>query len=255
MERRYIDKASLVAGASVCMKIESRGRLLMTLVCACVAWGHGTAQAEDGGQVSNATRALRSVGQGAVHLRDAEIFLACYRFREAVDHSPTWPMARFELGRCLRLVGDPHNEAQKHLMVAIRDQPRRSTFHLAMARLNEDHGDHQGARGSYETASRADGKASGVEGGLARHALESDGQAGLQRLRRLIAREPHDRAARYLHARIAESLGALDEAEASLRWLLDRSRDRCAASAALHAFGERQRRRSAMKDAAFACRH
>lgn len=255
MESRYIDKVSLVAGASLEMRTKSRGRLLMALVCVCVASGHHSAMAEDHGQVSNATRALRSVGQGAVHLRDGEIFLACYRFREAVDHSPTWPMARFELGRCLRLVGDPHKEAQKHLRVAIRDQPRRSAFHLAMARLTEDQGDHLAARLSYEAASRADAKARGVQQGLARQALEADGQVGLERLRRLVAREPHDRAARYLHSRIAESLGALDEAETSLRWLLDRSLDRCAASAALHAFGERQGRRSAMKDAVFACRY
>jgi len=232
----------------------SRVRACALFMSAILVLGtNGTGQAAAPPSEDAATLALRAVGQGAVHLRNGDLFLACHWFRQGVDLAPTWPMARYELGRCLRMVGDPHAEADKHLKAAINAQPHRFAFRLAQARLVEDQGSVSMARTAYTKAARLSPDDVRGQDGLARLVRPTDGQVALERLRRFIRKHPLNLAGRALLAEVAEALGANDEAEAALRWLLERSRAPCSAATRLAAFGARTNRQKATREGRIAC--
>ncbi|MEE2779263.1 MAG: tetratricopeptide repeat protein [Myxococcota bacterium] len=236
------------------MQSPLRSLALVSLACALATGAMNPAYWAPPDTPTSGTQALRSVGQGAAHLRSGELFLACYRFREAVDLAPDWAMARYELGQCLRLLGDPHGEAKAHLQRAITQQPGRHGFQLALGHLAEDLGDRPTARKAYTRASHLSPTDRSAQQGLARMGTKAEGQTALERLRREVARHPRDRAIRRLHAEIAASLGANVEAEESFRWLLQNSHDRCRTAAAMWAFGVSSRSRSTINDAVSACK-
>ncbi|MGM0574564.1 MAG: tetratricopeptide repeat protein [Myxococcota bacterium] len=201
-----------------------------------------------------ATRALEQVGQGAVDLRKGRLLDACAHFRRAVDLTPTWAMAHFELGRCLRLVGDPAGEARAHLEEAVERLPDRPLLWIELARLEEDQGHREAALEAWREAlglSPADAR---VGDALARLAPAGEGAPTLERLRRKTRRSPSDAAAWRRLAEVAESMGALDEAEEALEHLLELAADPRSAAAALGRFGLRHDRPGAVRRARGALR-
>lgn len=190
------------------------------------------------------------MGQGALALRDGDLDLACRRFGNAVALTPTWAMARYELGRCLRLVGDPDGDAEEHLRIAADGLPDRGVVRLEMAKLLEDQGRPKEARKWYREAlvlSPADVRA---DAGAARIFPPKAADKALPALRRVQRRLPGELAWWSRLAEAAEGAGLLDEAEEALRRLLEASADRGRAAARLALFGRRTGREKAVQAAA-----
>ncbi len=159
-------------------------------------------------------------------------------------------MARLELGRCLRVLGDPSGDAAEHLRVAAQYMPDRAAVPMEQAQLAQDAGDAAAARAHWEAAARLTPADVRVIGALALSPPPAEGAAAtLARLRQLVARSPVNLAAWRRLAEVAEAAGALDEAEAALRAVLERSANRRAAAAALGRFGTRHGRAAAVEAA------
>ncbi len=171
---------------------------------------------------------------------------ACAAFRQAVALTPSWGVAHFELGRCLRLLGDPQGQAAAELAEGAR---RGGAVHpgvlaLERGRLAEDRGDRAAAWEAYREAAASNPADMRAVVAAARTAPASAG--ALDRLRALVARQPSNLAAWTRIASLAEAAGRLDEAEAALRVVLARSAFPARAAAALGRFGLRHGRAGAI---------
>lgn len=223
------------------------------MACAIVAaglWvGPALAGAPDPGAPNAATRAYRKAQEGTILRHQGQLIDACEAFRDAVALTPSWGVAHFELGRCLRLLGDPHGRAADELAEGAR---RGGAVHpgvlaLERGRLAEDRGDKATAWDAYRaavTSNPADMRAV-----VAAARTAPAGEGALARLRALVRRQPTNLAAWARVAALAEAAGRLDEAEAALRLVLERSAFPARAAAALGQFGLRQRRPAAVSAA------
>jgi len=211
-----------------------------TLIHALAMWGAllGVASGVEtsGSQASPpqdaATRAMRHVSQGAQLRHHGDILAACRHFRFAVGLSPTWPMARLELGRCLRLLGDPLKDAAAHLEVAREGLPDRASVLIELGLLAEDGGEVKEARSWYRKAAELDVGAKGATLGLARLGFNGTGLVSFEHARRLVRADPADPAARRAFAEASMGAGFAEQAAEAFSWLVDRARPSWRARAA-----------------------
>lgn len=189
------------------------------------------------------TRALEVVARGTVARAKGDLLTACAFFSEGVRLQPNWAAARFELGRCQRLLGDPDGTAQAHMAYAVQTMPNRPALRLELARLALDLGALDLAASTRRDAAETPPK------GEAPRALEAWAMSGplkapetLVNLRWLAVRRPLDLAAWRRLAAVAEAQGALSEAEAAWWVIVDRSANPRAALAGLGRFARRHAR-------------
>lgn len=207
--------------------------------------GGPAARATDGRGSNRAERALSVLRDGAEALHGGRIARACDGFRRAVELTPTWGMARLELGRCLRLLGRPGEEAGRHLERALELLPERAVVRAELGRRACDRGRPEAARQWFQRALDRDPGRDGVRDALAGAIPETPTVATLERLRALTERRPAEVAAWRLRARVAEALGNLDEARRALERAVELARGPEAA-AALGRFGRRHDRPEAV---------
>ena len=171
-----------------------------------------------------ATRAMRHVSEGSQLRRSGQLFDACRHFRFAVGLTPTCPMARYELGRCLRLIGDPLGDAQGHLQSAHEGLPMRMGPLMELGRLAEDRQDTKGARTWYQAAVEVDPKSQEPVLALARLGSVGAGMASFEHARRLVRANGDDPAARRSFADASRDAGFKEQAREAYSWLLSQAR-------------------------------
>jgi tetratricopeptide (TPR) repeat protein len=179
-----------------------------------------------------ATRAMGHVSEGARLRSQGDVLPACRHFRYAVGLTPTWPMARLELGRCLRLLGDPLGDAAAHLEVARVGLPDRATVLMELGLLAEDRGDEKAARAWYRKTAELEKGSEAAELGLARLGLNGTGLASFEHARRLVRADPEDPAARRAFGEASAAAGFAEQALEAFSWLADRARPSWRAKAA-----------------------
>ena len=171
-----------------------------------------------------ATSAMQHVSEGTRLRRSGELLAACRHFRFAAGLTPTWPMARYELGRCLRLIGDPMGDAALHLEFARDGLPDRIGPLMELGRLAEDRQDKKRARHWYQAAVEADPKAKEPPLALARLGCIGAGMASFEHARRLVRADEHDPAARRALADASREAGFKEQAREAYGWLLNQAR-------------------------------
>jgi len=151
-------------------------------------------------------------------------------------------MAHLELGRCLRLLGDPLGDAQAHLETARLGLPGRRVVIMEMGRLAEDQGDVETARDWYRRAAELDEGSQEPTLALARLGCVGAGLASFEHARRLVRANGLDPAARRALASAASAAGFKEQANEAFTWLATRARPswRSKAAQARHE-GEDQR--------------
>jgi tetratricopeptide (TPR) repeat protein len=171
----------------------------------------------------SATRAMGHVSEGTTLQRAGELLEACRHFRFAVGLTPTWPMARYELGRCLRLIGDPLGDAAVHLDVARLGLPGRIAAVMELGRLAEDRRDEKRARYWYRQAAESDPEAAEPRLALARLGCAGAGMASFEHARRLVRANGDDPAAHRALADASRSAGFKEQARDAYTWLLQQA--------------------------------
>jgi Flp pilus assembly protein TadD len=204
------------------------GTMTASIIHALALWATllGVGSAQD---VANSTapvpedraeRAMQHVSEGTKLRRSGELLEACRHFRFAVGLTPTWPMARYELGRCLRLIGDPLGDAGSHLEIAHRGLPGRIAAVMELGRLSEDRRDSKSARVWYREAVEIDPKASEPPLALARLGCSGAGIASFEHARRLVRADATDPAAHRALADASRDAGFEEQAREAYSWLL-----------------------------------
>ena len=168
----------------------------------------------------SAAAAMQHVSEGAKLRRSGALLAACRHFRFAVGLTPTWPMARYELGRCLRLIGDPLGDAGSHLKIAHLGLPGRIAAIMELGRLAEDRRDTKSARIWYREAVEIDPKASEPPLALARLGCSGAGIASFEHARRLVRADATDPAAHRALADASRDAGFKEQAREAYSWLL-----------------------------------
>ncbi len=235
-----LPQASLLAAAAI--------------VSFCVALGASSIEGGPGGRAlasgpDGAGRALQAFEGGAAAMAQGRLVDACVAYDKAVRLTPTWALARLELGRCARLMGDPAGVADLHLRRAATAMADRAVVHLERGLAAEDLGRTRHAREHFRRAASVAPTDPRVTPALAR--VVSDRRVGvveLEHLRRLVASQPEELAAWRQLADVSERVGALDEAERALRHVLESARDKAGAAVALARFGARTDRPAAVEE-------
>ena len=176
------------------------------------------------GLEDSATRAMRHVSEGTKLRRAGDLLDACRHFRFAVGLTPTWPMARYELGRCLRLIGDPLGDAGAHLEVARQGLPERIGAPMELGRLAEDRQDVKRARVWYRHAAEIDPESKEPTLALARLGCAGAGMASFEHARRLVRANGEDPAAHRALADASRAAGFKEQAREAYSWLLKNAR-------------------------------
>ena len=196
-----------------------------------------------------AALALKAAREGALSRRQGDLVKACRAFERAAELTPTWAVARLELGRCYRLLGDPNGSAAAHLKSALKWLPKWSLIHIELGRIAEDERRLEDAGKAYERAEELAPADIRAASGAARLASSPREAGQIARLRRILKRQPGNLALLRELADKTEARGAFAEAEAALVEILKRSQFRGRAAARLALFGERTKRSTAIKTA------
>jgi tetratricopeptide (TPR) repeat protein len=176
---------------------------------------------------------------------------ACQAFRVAVDALPVWGLARFELGQCLRLLGEPTDsgvDALAEIEAAERDL-QRPALYVEKGRLLEDRGRPVDAFAAYVRAIDMMPAEIRAWEGAARTAAVAAPARERHYLEGWLARQAHDPAAWERLARLHEREGRLADAERAWLEVAQRSADRRRGAAALGLFAARSGSRSAAEKA------
>ncbi len=198
---------------------------------------------------AKAEQALLAARRGALARRAGDLASSCRAFDRAVKLAPNWAVAQLELARCLRLLGAPRAQAERHLALALRWYPRWSLVHIELGKLSEDHGLRARAHAAYRRAVALEPADVRGQAGLVRSFANRRAPALLRYLKRLLARQPNDIAVWRRLAVVYEARKQLVQAEHALRQVLARSRHPAAAAAALGRFGVRTGRPAAVQTA------
>ena len=204
---------------------------------------------------------LQALGQGAALLSQGRHYEACRRFRAAVDLEPEWAMARYELARCLRLIGDPHRQALLHIDRALASQPQRSSFRLERALILVDRGALDAAlaivaqevpspRAARERA-RDNSMHATTRGQLLRLRLQAlrPQVTTIKALQDVTRERPYSLEIWRSLAAASERLGQLELAQHAWTSLAKKSRNPSRLWGALGAFGERTKHAESLKSA------
>jgi tetratricopeptide (TPR) repeat protein len=195
---------------------------------------------------TRAQEALALARHAAISRRHGHLVKSCELFTRAMRLTPTWAVAQLEVGRCLRLLGDPERKALGHLRKALKWYPQWSLVHVEVGRLAEDRGQHKDAIRAYRRASRLTPVDIRAVDGLARYARRDGGLPALVRVRRLVHRMPHSVAAWRKLADIAEAQKAYTEAEKAWMEIVKRSQYTKRAAAGMARFALRAGRHKAL---------
>jgi tetratricopeptide (TPR) repeat protein len=180
---------------------------------------------------------------------------ACAAFADAAAASPLWALARFELARCVRLLGaDIGVDPFAQLEVAEKDL-QRPVLHIERARLLEDRGEVPQAFAAWMRAlTMMPAEVRALEGAARTASLlaQRDGgasSAGIrtarERLEAWVQRQPGDVAAWVRLGELEEAAGRLPEAERAFIEAAVRSLDKRRGAALLGRFAVRAGSKSA----------
>lgn len=193
-----------------------------------------------------ASAAARLFGEAVALEREHRFGEACPRFAGAVELTPNFALARFELAQCLRMTGDLDAGAEGHLAASAADLPAAPVL-VERGRLAEDRGAYPLAISAYREALVAIPAEARAIAGLARLA---EGRAGVAIAEAFVDANPFSVAGWRKLAEVAEAARRYPLAEQALLKVLELSSNKRAAAGALGAFGQRTGRASAVKAAA-----
>lgn len=193
-----------------------------------------------------ASEAARLFGEAVALEREHRFSEACPRFARAVELTPAFALARFELAQCLRMIGDLDGGAEGHLAASAAGLPAAPVL-VERGRLAEDRGAYPLAISAYREALVAMPAEARAIAGLARLA---EGRAGLPRAQAFVDANPFSVAGWRKLAEVAEAARRYPLAEQALVEVVKLSSNKRAAAAALGAFGQRTGRASAVAAAA-----
>jgi tetratricopeptide (TPR) repeat protein len=174
---------------------------------------------------------------------------ACAAFADAATASPLWALARFELARCVRLLGEDGGVDPVAQLAEADKDLQRPVLHIERARLHEDRGEIPQAFAAWMRAlTMMPAEVRALEGAArtaSRLALDEGlrTQAGVrtarERLEAWVQRQPGDVAAWVRLAELEEAAGRLVEAERAFVEAANRSLDKRRGAALLGRFAVR----------------
>lgn len=198
------------------------------------------------------TIAVKRFHAGLVLERSGKLGEACTLYGQAVQMTPDWPLARYELAQCLRLTGDLTGMAATHIQSALVEE--RQPLVVEAARISEDAGLQDAAQRHYDRGRVIAPNDARALLGRIRTVTAKDARAGYTMLQVYARRSPAAEAVWRHLASVAEARNDLDEAESAWRQVLQNSGNTRSAAAALGAFAQRVGRQNALETAVRAFR-